>query len=1053
MLPALLAALSVGLVAPDGVDDFGRAAAHAGDVDDDGFGDVLIAGRDWVGLYRGGRDGLGPSPVWSARAAAFASAGDVDADGFGDVIIGEPDFVFDGREVGRAIVVFGGDGGIDGARPPWVVVGEAEGERLGAAVGAAGDVDGDGFGDVIIGSPGYGGRGRARVFLGADERPVAGAAWVVEGDRPGAELGAAVGTVWDVDADGRSDVVVAAAGGDGLAATVSLFTGGELAASLAASAITGVGDVDGDGFADVVVTDAPAGEASGATLYFGALDFGARVPRELDPEGGEACARGPAGDVNGDGYADLVGAAVGFGGPGGIAARRALDGCGTGIGDVDGDGFGDVLVGGEVVRGAWSGFATEAEWQFDDVAVTSAQDLDGDGADELLVADSAFTSDELGARGRVLLYRGAVDGPRGPVATLLGAQAGERFGTAVGGAGDVDGDGFADVFVSSPLADRDRNATGEVAIFWGGRDGIDLARAPGVVAARDSEDRLGASGAGVGDLDGDGFTDLVVGIAGNGAFFVGGVLDVHRGERGGIVGARGWRLASSSPTVFISWGRALGDVDGDGFADLGMRVVGRQTEVFFGDPDHVVVERELVWGDARGPSEVVGAGDFDGDGRGDLAFAASQAAGGDGLVVVTRADGTVLRTFAGERGANMGTSLVAAGDVDGDGYADLAVGAPATDGAFVDAGRVWVLFGGPAGEVDGGRTWSFDGGRAGARLGQTLGDVGDVDGDGFPELIVASAESRTTAGGQRVRVFRGNGGLGMGAAFPFRVRARRPGSGIAIAAWGTSDAVDGFDLSGEGRSSQGAARVVFEAEVKPSATPFDGRVSARAMELWSDVRPAELALRVRGLAEDSAYHWRARVRVDPTQAPIQGWSRWLYGGLPGQPASVHVRTSKNHAPDARDDAYDIDEDLNGYGEPAPGLLGNDADRDGDALSVEKASEARHGRVTVLPDGGWFYVVDEGYRGADGFDYRVTDEHGAAAVAHVSLYVSPGEACMGASRASCEAGELRAIITTASGPRALRCHVDASGERKLICALDDAGDAALTAPGTGCGVAP
>ena len=728
-------------------------------------------------------------------------------------------------------------------------------------------------------------------------------------------------------------------------------------------------------------------------------------------------------------------------GPG--AATRALEGCGTGIGDVDGDGFGDVMVGAEVIRGAWSGLAAEAEWRYDDVRrAVAARDIDGDGFDDLLLADSAFTSDGLAQRGRVQLYQGTALGPaQHPSWTRIGDAAGETLGESVSGTDDVDGDGYPDVLVGSPGANPERDATGKAQLFWGSRSGVDDDRAPAVVLPRASERRLGNAGEGVGDLDGDGFADIAtyVGVSG-------GKLDVYRGESGGLATQRSWRIARvpvEAPHASFFRPRALGDVDGDGLADFGLYCHYRDAEAFFGDPVAVVVRRGITWGGALhyDYNEVTGAGDVDGDGRGDMLFASPSYADGDGLVDVRTFDMVSLRSLRGVPKSETGFAIAAAGDVDNDGFADVILGAPGASDVAAQSGRVWIWFG-----ADATRAWSIAGHGANARLGEIVGTPGDLDGDGFPEVVVRSRESRATLGGDHVRIFRGNGGLGFGAAFPHRMRARRPGTGIAIPAWGVSDSIGGFDITGHGRSPHGAGRVALEAEARPSADRFIGVVTQRGDLQGSDLRPAELTLKVRGLTEDSAFRWRARVRVDPAQAPIQGWSRWLYGGLPGQPSAVHLRTSKNHAPAVRDESYTFNEDENGKGEPAPGLLANDLDRDGHTLTATKLTETRHGAVTVLPDGGWFYVPDDGYRGPDGFDYRVSDGRGGSADGHVDLYVEPGSDCLGTSRARCEAGDLRAVIATIGGPRGLRCRVVEGDVRALSCAFDERpGSATCEAP--------
>jgi len=1085
MLPALFITLSgaacaaSGPLAPDGVGEFARVVTFAGDVDEDGFGDVLIGGTvapgSWVGLYRGSAQGLAAAPSWVGDGTSFASAGDVDGDGFGDIIVGDPTTVYDGAVVGSASVYFGGLNGIDEVRPPWVVYGESANERLGAAVGAGGDVDGDGYADVLVGSPGHDGdRGRVRLFRGAPDRPIAGAAWLIVGDQPGAQLGSAVGTAWDVDADGFSDVLVGAAGGDGLAAMAYLYRGAAPrpdsapAWSIAASTVRGIGDCDGDGFADVAaLADAPDPAEARVSFYFGGR--GAVLAGRVPISGDAAATIGPVGDANGDGYADvLVGGALVFGTPTGPGAPRRLvtdapaqSSVATGIGDVDGDGFADVLVsrlsGGsetEVVGGVWSGLSEQPEWVFDDFEnAAAAGDINGDGYDDLVVGDWDFVSDDL-MLGRVLLLRGSSRGPEPtPMSTLYGSSHHEAFGFRAEGVGDVDGDGIGDVLVTAPRMVSGSQSQGRADVYWGSVGGLlsRAERAPASVWPSENQVGFGVGGHGVGDVDGDGFADIVIGIESDGGGSAG-VLELYRGEAGGLASQWAWRLKpprnDGTSRARVHDALALGDIDGDGLADFGSDSEDRPGDIFFGSRGDIVRGEISHWGDEE-PHEVRAAGDIDGDGRGDVLIGARTASDRRGQVDIVRMGGDGLATFASlvgsQGGAQLGDAIGSAGDLDGDGYADIAVAALYFDVSDAsDAGRAWVHFGGPSGlRADDARAWHFDGDRSNAGVGFAVGTVGDLDGDGFPELSVVSvADSATTPGEGRVRIFRGNGAFGFGAAFAYRARARRPGSGLVIPAWGASDAAQGFDLSAAGRSPLGPARVGLEAEVLPWDVPFKGVITARGELFASDIDAAALVLRIRGLAEASAFHWRARVRHDPAQAPIQASSRWLYGGLPGQPASVHLRTSRNHGPNARGEAYSFNEDAHGMGSHAPGLLANDSDSDGDTLTVTKVSEPAHGDLVMEPDGAWFYAVDDGYRGRDGFDYQVSDGHGASAVAHVALSIEPGGACLGATLASCAAGELRTIIDTAAGPRSLRCHVVDNGKRELVCALDGAGEAVL-----------
>ncbi|MBI5496112.1 MAG: FG-GAP repeat protein [Deltaproteobacteria bacterium] len=259
----------------------GRLVAAAGDVDDDGYADVLVsapehdttlsnAGRVW--LFRGGSGGLSATPAWSAtgdRAGAFlgaiASAGDVDGDGYSDVIVGAPN-----RGGGTAYLYRGGAGGLS-ATPAWTREDPDGGSSFGFCVAGAGDVDGDGYDDVVVGSYSFHANagaeaGRVQLFRGGAAGLAATAAWTVEGAVAGGMLGVSVAGAGDVNRDGYDDVVVAApvqgstgevrlylGSAAGLASTPVWVRHGSAADGWMGSAVAGAGDFNADGYADVVV--------------------------------------------------------------------------------------------------------------------------------------------------------------------------------------------------------------------------------------------------------------------------------------------------------------------------------------------------------------------------------------------------------------------------------------------------------------------------------------------------------------------------------------------------------------------------------------------------------------------------------------------------------------------------------------------------------------------------------------------------------------------------------------------------------------------------------
>jgi hypothetical protein len=413
-------------------DTFGGAAAAAGDLNGDGFGDLIVgayqcdargldAGRAYV--YFGGRTVDAKPDLYLTGEAAgdlfgvsVASAGDVNGDGFPDLIVGAHENDAMGANSGRAYIFYGGPAA--DSKADVVLSGEAAGDAFGYSVASAGDVNGDGNADVIVGayenSAKAGGAGRVYVFFGGasmDNSPDL----VFTGADAGDYFGISVASAGDLNGDKFGDVIVGAyqndtAGRDAGRAYVflggphaddrpDLILGGAAAGDAFGFSVATAGDVNKDGFGDVIVgayhNDAGGLDAGRAYIYFGGARPDARADLTLTGDGpGDAFGFSVAfaGDVNGDGFSDVIAGAYGND-AGGSAAGR-----------------GYVYFGG-TAPDALSDFTVTGEATLDNLgyAVTGALDLDGDGFGDVAVAAP------FGDAGKVYLCS-PVGGKQKPVA-------------------------------------------------------------------------------------------------------------------------------------------------------------------------------------------------------------------------------------------------------------------------------------------------------------------------------------------------------------------------------------------------------------------------------------------------------------------------------------------------------------------------------------------------------------------------------------------------------------------------------------------------------------
>jgi hypothetical protein len=658
---------------------------------------------------------------------------------------------------------------IDAGTGGFVIHGEADGDSSGYAISSAGDVNGDGLSDLIVGAYGADANGRldagksyvvfgkasmAAVDLSAVANGVGG--FAINGQAEGDFSGTSVTSAGDVNGDGLADLIVGAHGANGFAgrsyvvfgktntATVDLSAvargqggfaiNGERSNDASGYAVSSAGDVNGDGLADLMVgASGDNGHAGSSYVVFGKASTAAvNLSAVARGQGGFAihgehggdfsgASLSSAGDVNGDGLADLI-----------VGAQGANDDTGKSY-VVFGKANTRAVELGNVANGV-GGFVIKGSTAYDrsGMSVANAGDVNGDGLADLIVGADGKSHVVFGKANTATVDLSAVANGDGGFA--INGQASDGYSSyTVSSAGDVNGDGLADLIVGAFAVN---GIAGRSYVVFGKANtaAVDLSAVANgsggfAINGQAAFDRSGYSVSSAGDVNGDGLADLIVGAHGANVFagksyVVFGKANTAAVDLSEVVNGIGG-FAINGQEMFDDAGQSVssaGDVNGDGLADL---IVGARTA------------------DANGRLDA---------GKSYVVFGKANTAAVNLSAVANGVGGFAIN--GQEWNDRSGAFVSSAGDVNGDGLADLMVGASGDNG---HAGSSYVVFGKAStaavnlsAVANGVGGFAINGQASDDRSEHFVSSAGDVNGDGLADLIVgaptADPGGRTSAG-------------------------------------------------------------------------------------------------------------------------------------------------------------------------------------------------------------------------------------------------------------------------------------------------------------------
>jgi hypothetical protein len=429
--------------------ELGIAVSMSRDFTGDGLDDIIVGAQRYeVNVYRegavfafsGSYNGLSSYPVWemgggqqgSLFGCAVSSLGDVNGDDQNDVAVGACEYTYTEDDVtfskaGAAYVYYGPLNSLKTSED-WILKGDQSDVRLGSALSSAGDINGDGINDLIVGAKNYSegstlnNNGKVFVFYGSETHGLSTTPdWEAIGESSSAQFGSAVANAGDINNDGRTDLIVGAPYASGIG-KVYVYVNTE----------TGL-----PAYPSQILTDDEIGAKFGASIA-------------------------GIGYVNNDNYADVI-----VGAPYAINSLEEKTGC-------------VYLYWGSAV-----GLSTQPFKQCGNIAnelfgysVAFAGDMNNDSYDDFLVGIPKYSDQVINPgeeqQGAVYLFFGMSSGVKADYfESTYGKKAETMFGAAIGGTADINHDGKPDVIVGAPTYKVDsKNPIGRILAYYAGEAGI-----------------------------------------------------------------------------------------------------------------------------------------------------------------------------------------------------------------------------------------------------------------------------------------------------------------------------------------------------------------------------------------------------------------------------------------------------------------------------------------------------------------------------------------------------------------------------------------------------